>query len=487
MNEEGGKKMEDRVKLKRVLGFPSSYGAAVGLVVSGTAMFSVGNVGAISGNATFIAAAIALIPMMAAAFAFSELTAMIPGGGMISEYTAPALGRFWATFALLSGYVVLIAADGGTQLVMGGLAFESLTGGLLPQWAVSLGLLALIILVNVFGVEFYGRSEATVTIVMMITFAILAIVGTAGLGESLGWATPRAENAALLPEGGWPTVFGSVGVAIWFFIGFEFACPMAEENKKPFKNIPYGLIFGLITIYIIDIIFVFGAVRYTDLEVMATSSVPHVDAATAILGQAGGIIMGLLTVMASFTTGNAYISALPRMLYGMARENLVPKAFAKLHPKYRVPTIGIWFTVGLILITTIIITISGGTSDMILTFIMTACITWLIAYIIAMVDVLVLRVKYPDFPRLWKTPFAWVTLPIGILGALYAIYTLTAYLLYAVISMVVVAVYAIVWNKVHKLPINDKVPLETLVKEVRDRSEYLAIWDEAVADWLKTR
>jgi len=59
--------------------------------------------------------------------------------------------------------------------------------------------------------------------------------------------------------------------------------------------------------------------------------------------------------------------------------------------------------------------------------------------------------------------------------------------MYALVSMVVVAVYAIVWNKVHKMPINDKVPLEKLVTEVRDRSEYLAIWDEAVADWLKTR
>lgn len=479
--------MEERIKLKRVLGLPSAYGAAVGLVVSGTAMFSVGNVGAISGNATFIAAAIALIPMMAAAFAFSELTAMIPGGGMISEYTAPALGRFWATFALLSGYVVLIACDGGTQLVMGGLAFESLTGGLLPQWAVSLLLLIIIILVNIFGVEFYGRSEATVTIVMMITFAILAVVGSAGAGEALGWATPRPENAGLLPEGGWATVFGSVGVAIWFFIGFEFACPMAEENKKPYKNIPFGLIFGLITIYIIDIIFVYGAVKYTDLSVMATSSVPHVDAAVAVLGQVGGVVMGLLTVMASFTTGNAYISALPRMLYGMAREHLVPKFFANLHPKYRVPTIGIWFTVFLILITTVIITIGGGTSDLILTFIMTACITWLVAYIIAMVDVLVLRKKYPDFPRLWKAPIAWITMPIGIIGALYAIYTLTSYMLYAGIVMVVIAAYAIIWNKVHKMPINDKVPLENLVKEVRERSEYLAVWDEAVADWLKTR
>ena len=93
-------------KLKRVLGFTPAYGAAVGLVVSGTAMFSVGAVAGEIGYATFIASFIAMIPMMMAAFAFGELTAMLPGGGMISDYTLPALGRFWATFSLLSGYVV---------------------------------------------------------------------------------------------------------------------------------------------------------------------------------------------------------------------------------------------------------------------------------------------------------------------------------------------------------------------------------------------
>lgn len=477
--------MDEHTKLKRVLGFPSSYGAAVGLVVSGTAMFSVGNVGALTGNATFISAAIALIPMMAAAFAFGELTAMIPGGGMISEYTVPALGRFWGTFALLSGYVVLIACDGGTQLVMGGLTLEQMIG--VPQLPVSLILLLIIILVNVFGVEFYGRSEASVTIIMMIIYFLLAIFGSAGFGESIGAAQVVPENAGLLPEGGWPTVFGAVGTAIWFFIGFEFACPMAEENKKPYKNIPYGLIIGLLTIYLVDIIFVYGAVKYTKLDVMATSAVPHVDAATATLGFWGGIIMGAVTIGASFTTGNAYISALPRMLYGMARENLVPRGFAKIHPKYRVPMYGIVFTVFLILLTTVYISLSGGTSDLILIFINTACITWLVAYIIAMVDVLVLRKKYPDFPRLWKAPAAWITLPLGIIGAIYAIYTLAYVFLYAVIMMAIIAAYAIIWNKSRGLPVNNVVPLEELVAEVRNRSEYLAVWDEAVEEWLKKR
>jgi len=479
------KNMNEHTKLKRVLGFPASYGAAVGLVVSGTAMFSVGNVGAISGNATFVSAAIALIPMMAAAFAFGELTAMIPGGGMISEYTVSALGRFWGTFALLSGYVVLIACDGGTQLVMGGLTLEQMLG--VPQLLVSIILILIILAVNVFGVEFYGKSEAFITIIMMLVYFVIAVMGAAGIGEQMGVAQEIPENAGLLPDGGWATVFGSVGTAIWFFIGFEFACPMAEENKKPYKNIPYGLVLGLITIYIVDVIFVYGAVKYTSLEIMATSSVPHVDAATAALGFWGGIVMGAVTVFASFTTGNAYIAALPRMLYGMARENLVPKVFARIHPKFRVPMYGIAFTVFLISLTTIYISLNGGTSDLILTFINTACITWLVAYIIAMVDVLVLRKKYPDFPRLWKAPAAWITLPLGIIGALYAIYTLAYVLPYAIILMAIVAIYAIVWNKSHGMPINEVVPLKTLAVEVRDRSEYLAVWDEAVDNWLKNR
>ena len=62
----------EHTKLKRALGFSASYGAAVGLVVSGTAMFSVSSVAASAGHATFISAAIGMIPMMVAAFAFSN-------------------------------------------------------------------------------------------------------------------------------------------------------------------------------------------------------------------------------------------------------------------------------------------------------------------------------------------------------------------------------------------------------------------------------
>lgn len=474
----------EQKKLRRVLGFWPAYGAAVGLVVSGTAMFSVGNVGGTTGYATFITAAIALIPMMGAAFAYGELSAMLPGGGMISDYTMPALGRFWAIFSLLSGYVLLIAADGGTQLVMGGLSMESLYG--IPQPVVTGILFLFVIVINMIGVGFYGISEAVITVVMMVAFAALSVLGFAGAGEA-GGAVPVNAGLPFLPDGGWATVFGTVGIAIWFFIGFEFACPMAEENKKPYKNIPYALIIGLITIYVIDIIFSAASVKYTDLEILRTSPIPHVEAAHAMMGTFGFVTMSLLTMAASLTTANAYTAALPRMLYGMARENLVPALFAKIHPKYRTPWNGIIFTGLLMFITFIYITVNGADVNMVLTFIMTACITWMISYAIAMLDVLILRKRYPDYPRLWKAPAAWITLPLGIIGVVYSIWTLQAYWLYAGIAMAVVAVYALVWMKVHNIKLGETFPLENIAREIKNRSEYLPVWDEEVTKWLDSR
>lgn len=85
---------QNNVKLKRVLGFNATYGAAMGLVVSGTAMFSVTQVAGQSSYAVWITGIFGLIPIVCAALAFSELSSMLPGGGMISDYTNPALGRF---------------------------------------------------------------------------------------------------------------------------------------------------------------------------------------------------------------------------------------------------------------------------------------------------------------------------------------------------------------------------------------------------------
>ncbi len=470
-------------KLKRTLGFFPAFGAAVGLVVSGTAMFSVGTVAGTTGYATVISAFLALIPMMMVAFAFGELTAMIPGGGMISDYTLPALGRFWAVFSLLSGYMVLIATDGGAQLVMGGLAIESLTN--IPQIIPTLIILFLVVIINITNVNIYGKIESAITIFMMVLFMLLSFMGTLHLGEMLHISAPVKMNIQFLPDGGWKTVFNTTGSAIWFFIGFEFACPMAEENKKPYKNIPYALIFGLIAIFLVDSLFAIAAVRYTNLDTLRYSKTPHIEAAKSMLGSAGYVIMTSLTLLASFTTANAYIAALPRMLYGLAREGLVPSCFGRINKKFRTPVYGIIFTSCVILITISYITFHKADTFIVQKLINTACITWMVSYLIAMIDVLVLRKKYPDFPRLWKTPFANITMPIGIVGVLFAIFTLKMYLMQAFICMLIIAVYCLIWGKLNNIKLT-KIPcIKETVNSIRETSEPIDVWDQAIDEWCR--
>ena len=102
-----------------------------------------------------------------------------------------------------------------------------------------------------------------------------------------------------------------------------------------------------------------------------------------------------------------------------------------------------------------------------------------------MPDALVSRKKYPDFPRLWKTPAAWITPPIGIVGVVYAIYAPPGHWPSALVRMAIVAAYAIVRMKPRK--INEKVSLTGMARDIRDRPEHLEGRDEAVAQRLDAR
>lgn len=474
---------QNNTKLKRVLGFGATYGAAMGLVVSGTAMFSVTQVAGQASHAVWITGLIGLIPIICAALAFSELSAMLPGGGMISDYTSPALGRFWGTLAVLGTYVLLAAADGSTQMAMSGYSLQDVTG--IPAIITSLVFLVLCLFINLFDVGVYGKFAGALPIGMMIAYMVLAICGALGVGESMGIATP--VGSTFLPSTGWAGVFGAVGSSIWWYIGFENCCPMAEETKEPYKVIPKALFAALITIYLIDIVFSYAALKYTDINVLLTSGVSHIDGSRAMMGTIGAVIMSTITILASFTTANSQLAALPRMFYGLARQGQLPKAFGYVHPKYRVPIYGTITCFLLMFVCTIYICAQGGTAEIMNMFINIVCVAWLGCYILAMVDVLVLRKRYPDFPRLFKVPAPKVTFTIGIIGSIYAIYTISDYILFTLAWLAVVVIFIIVWNKAHKKPINEVTKLEDAVIMIRERTEYLPVWDEAVVDWLKSR
>ena len=104
------------------------------------------------------------------------------------------------------------------------------------------------------------------------------------------------------------------------------------------------------------------------------------------------------------------LMAQPRILYTMANDGLLPKTFAKVHPKYRTPYIttivtGIFagLVAGLFPIGVLGELVSIGT---------------LLAFVIVCSGVLVLRYTDPKAERPFKTPFAKIVCPLGALSAL---------------------------------------------------------------------
>lgn len=474
---------QTQVKMKRVLGFGQSYAAVFGCIISGTAMVALGNVAGYSGSGLWLTALIALIPMIAVACAYGELVSMIPGGGMVSDYTMPALGRFWAIFSILSGYFLLVTADGGTQLIIAGLTLEQLTG--VPQLTWSVVLLVIVVAIHLLGVEIYGRTQAAASFFMVGILVVLGLVGVFDVTEAMGINSPVNQLDLLNPENGWKVTVLQTGAAIWWFIGFEFVCPTAEECIKPHRHISQALIYGVLTIAIVDVLFAFAAVKYTELNVLSTSTTPHVEAAKNLLGLWGFYGMSIITVLAAFTSAMAHLQALPRMLYGLAHKDLAPKFFTYLHPKFKTPWVGIFFTTLLITLTLSYIQFKGANVDVVMQLILIACTTWMLSYAIALIDVLVLQKRYPDFPRLTKYPLMKGIVIIGLICLAYCIWTLQVVWVPAGIALLIIIAYITLWLKHKKLPLFQPEPLQDTVTQLMERVEAYPEWDEAVTIWLK--
>lgn len=445
--------MEQKVTLKRAMGFWQSFGVAVGLVVAGTTMVSLAFSYATVGPAFVIVAAIAAVGSILIAFSYAEMASSIPGAGMIMDYTLPAMGRGPAIFGVFTGYIVLITAGGACECFIAGQAASQVFPGINYK-VFALVLLLIFLVINALGVEFLGISQIIMTIGMM---AILAIFGGLGL---LGIGTVKPPEPIEFAPFGWSTVWTSMVSAIWLYIGIEYVGPMAEEIKNPEKNIPKSMIAGVIAIFVCDALYGEAILMYGNLEEMAASAVPQLVGAEAMFGKVGVVIFAIATVFAGGSSADSHMAAVPRMLYGLARDGMLPRFISWLHPKFRTP----WVAIGIVFLCMCVPFAIGLNIDSIMGLIGVACVAWITSYIIVQVDLIILRKKYPKLHRPFKSPIFPIPQIIGILFCIYIIATSGVPTILGVLPyLVCFAIYAVLWPliKMKKNPFKP-VPIEEL-------------------------
>ena len=152
------------------------------------------------------------------------------------------------------------------------------------------------------------------------------------------------------------------------------------------------MMIGLALICLVQSVMVLGFHNYTPWAELENSAAPHLLYGGNLLGNAGKVWMTIVSALAVVSTQNSTVNGLAGICQGMAKMNMMPRVLRK--NKHGVPYFGVVFVSAFIFV---FAALSDGSSDAISFLILVGSVFWMISYILAHIDVLILRKK--DFQR----------------------------------------------------------------------------------------
>jgi amino acid transporter len=433
---------------KKVIGFSTMIAICIGVVVVQGAMMSALQGMGLGGLGFLAAFAVAFVLAQCYVLTFSELSLMFPQAGTLATYTQKAIGHFPAIVAVFAGYVIVAMFGLSAELLLVDAILDKLFPGVFPATLVPLGILVALTLLNILGTDVFARMQNLFTFAMVVALLLVGVSALGGLAEPppAGFVPDVDWSAASIMDG---SFIGLVTLAMWLMVGAEFICPLIGEVRRPERNIPRSMMLSLTFTFSIFVVFCIGASRYLSVQTLTTSPLPYLDYVFAVFGKGAVIIATVMALTATCSTVNTVLAAVPRMLCGMAENGQAFPQMKVLHKRFGTPWMAIVFVAAIIALPFLLMG-----PDSIITLLIAASTSWLLAYIIAHINVMVLRRRHPDLPRPFKTPFYPLPQVIGILGMGYIALnnspspemTQTVYLLTGAV-LLVVGVIALLWVK----------------------------------------
>jgi len=358
-----------------------------------------------------------LVPMAGSAYTYGyatlgELVAWIIGWDLILEY---ALGAVTVAIGW-SGYVVSFLKDIGinvpcTLSAARGLPVQCADG---TTATAIFNLPAVIIIAIVTTLLVIGIKESAnvnnVIVFVKVAVVILFIIGAAHAVNPANWHPFMPPNTGTRGEFGWTGVMTGAGIVFFAYIGFDAVSTAAQEAKNPQKDMPTGIIGSLLictVLYILVSGIATGVMSYKDLNVPDPIAVAADRAGLGWMSSLIklGAIAGLSSVILVMLLGQS------RVFYSMARDGLLPPVVNKVHPRFQTPYVTSIVTgIGVAIVSALLTVREAGSL---------VSIGTLLAFVIVSIGVLLLRVREPNLPRAFKTPWVWGVAPAGAISALY--------------------------------------------------------------------
>jgi len=463
---------ESDQSLKRALGALNLTTLGIGAII-GTGIFVLSGTAAAvnAGPAVVISFILAGTASAFAALCYSEFASLVPMSGSAYTYGYATLGELFAwiigwdlvlEYAVgaitvsvgWSGYVISFLRDFGIH-VPGQLAaargthvidlpaalaasvklragWTALSTGLadqiralgtdpgtLPQVTAVFNLPAVIIVAAVTLLLVIGiRASAgfnNFIVFIKVGVVLLFIVAAVRAINPANWHPFIPPNAGHWGEFGWSGVLRGAGLVFFAYIGFDAVSTAAQESKNPQRDMPIGIIASLLVctvLYILVSAIATGVAPYQSLDVPEPIAVAADHAGLGWMGKLIklGAIAGLSSVILVMMLGQT------RVFFSMSRDGLLPPFINNVHPRFKTPWV-------ITIITGVLVAFFGALLPV--RDAGNLCnIGTLLAFVIVSLGVLVLRVREPDLPRRFKTPWVWFVAPMGALSSLGLMFTL---------------------------------------------------------------
>ncbi len=355
----------------------------------------IGLVAAAVGGAFWIAFAVGVSIAAITGTAYAELVTKYPQAAGASLYVNKAFGNKALTFLITVSFLSASFAAAGS-LATGFAQYFAELWAAPPTLVVTLLFLLALTIVNFIGITESVVVNMFMAFVEIIGLAIILVIGVWFIAQG------NAEFGTLtdFSADGSPALAILAGVALSFFAmtGFENTANVAEETINPRKNFPPALIGGMVVAGVIYVLVSMAAALTVDTEKLAGSDAALLEVVKqGILPLDTGFMSDLFAIIAMIAITNTTLVAVvtqPRILYGMANEDVVPGIFAKIHAGRRSPWVGLLFSAAVVaslLVVGTLLNNAGAGVDIVARLALVTVLFLLFIYMLVIVSALKLR------------------------------------------------------------------------------------------------
>lgn len=357
----------------------------------------------------------------------AEAGVMFPQSGGAYTWMEKMYGKMMSFFYGWSCFTVIqTAAISGIAFVFAGAVGEFITlphldpelvekihlGGIYPLDNFGAKVIAALLIIILTVINIRGAKEGGMVsqIVTWIIISCILILIAAGLSSGVGSFKSFSTNSSNYPPADF-SLYGGLGLvmlmviamrnAFWGYEGWISLGYVGEEIQNPEKNIPRALTLGILVVIVLYVLLnaVYLYVMPIDELLTEVKKDPNAIAAVIVMqkifGTSGAMVISAMIMISTLGCTNTTILTASRIYYAMAEKGMFFKGANYIHPRFKTPSKAliyqcIWAC----------ILVFSGSFDMLTDLLIFA---GFILYGLVVAGVIVMRYKYKEFPRAYKT------------------------------------------------------------------------------------